>query len=1089
MSARRTKSALVGMMLAAMIMVSHRAFAQGNGLSTVANAVTKSGNNVVSESDVVDDGDTAITTRGDQVTEYRDYSDLPTFEYNGQTYVVAPDPQQSFSEYIGYNAAESYCNNLTLYGYSDWRMPTIEELEMMYLNRFSIGGFVEGNGNYEWMLYHSSTYGNSSVGHIKLLWVNGSRIGDANLEVYGFLNYNNSGTIYYCRAHVRPIRVHIALPTVTTDDVIDITPTYAECVCNVTDDGGSYVSERGICWNTSPNPTIYNNSRFSSSTGTGSYVLDINNLTPGTQYYVRAYAINSVGISYGNELSFTTTSTPIVTTSNVTNIAPNSAICGGNVTSEGSATVTARGICWSTGHNPNIYSNHTNDGAGTGSYTSIITGLNAETHYYVRAYATNSEGTSYGEEVSFTTTKWLDVTTSDVTYITQTSANCGGYVTAYNDATVTARGVCWSTTNQNPTISGSHTTEGTGAGGFTSSLIGLSQNTTYYVRAYATCSGGTVYGETKQFKTTKLSYRISEGGVVATSAGGYFYDSGGPNYDYGNNEHYIMTFMSNQGAGTKIQMTFTDYEVEGGGYDYLVVYDGLNTSASQIGTYGSNSPGTITATNSDGALTFVFISDNIVTKSGWKAAISIVGQSNSYTINASANPSNGGTVSGAGYYAPGATCTLTATANSGYTFANWTKNGSVVSTNPTYTFTVNNSGSYVAHFTQTGGNVTQTTNFTNGWNWWSGYVELNGASSLQSLEDGLGTHGVMVKSQNNGYASYLSGYGWYGSLTAINNECTYQVKTNAACTVSLTGNVANPASHPVTLTSGWTWVGYPVNASMSVTTALVGITPQSGDMLKSQNNGYASYLSGYGWYGSLNTLNPGMGLMYKSNRSSSITLTYPNGGSKEELKANQTAENNHWKPNLNAYPDNMSVMAVVELDGNELNSESYELAAFANGEVRGSARLMFVAPLNRYIAFLTIVGDEASELRFGLYDTETGTVETQCLASLQYETNAVVGSFETPYIVRFRSMAGVDDWANSLQVFPNPVARGQRVSLGLSAEETGEVQVEIINTLGLVETRSIASQNTITAPIVAGVYILRITIEGKGTCYRRLIVR
>ena len=109
MSARRTKSALVGMMLAAMIMVSHRAFAQGNGLSTVANAVTKSGNNVVSESDVVDDGDTAITTRSDQVTEYRDYSDLPTFEYNGQTYVVAPDPQQSFSEYIGYNAAYSYC--------------------------------------------------------------------------------------------------------------------------------------------------------------------------------------------------------------------------------------------------------------------------------------------------------------------------------------------------------------------------------------------------------------------------------------------------------------------------------------------------------------------------------------------------------------------------------------------------------------------------------------------------------------------------------------------------------------------------------------------------------------------------------------------------------------------------------------------------------------------------------------------------------------------------------------------------------------------------------------------------------------------
>ncbi|MBQ6771389.1 MAG: T9SS type A sorting domain-containing protein [Bacteroidales bacterium] len=1087
MSARRTKSALVGMMLAAMIMVSHRAFAQGNGLSTVANAVTKSGNIVVSESDVVDDGDTAITTRSDQVTEYRDYSDLPTFEYNGQTYVVAPDPQQSFSEYIGYNAAYSYCENLTLYGYSDWRMPTIEELEMMYLNRFSIGGFVEGNGNYEWMLYHSSTYGNSSVGHIKLLWVNGSRIGDANLEVYGFLNYNNSGTIYYCRAHVRPIRVHLELPTVTTNTVTDITPNYALCGGNVTNDGGAEVTTRGVCWSTNHNPTI-SDSYYSSGYGTGSYLVGITNLTPGTQYYARAYATNSEGTSYGNEVSFTTTSPPTVATNNVTNIAPNSAICGGNVTSEGSATVTARGICWSTGHNPNIYSSHTNDGTGMGSYTSNITGLNPETQYYVRAYATNSEGTSYGEEVSFTTTKWLDVTTSDVTYITQTSANCGGYVTAYNGATVTARGVCWSTTNQNPTISGSHTTEGTGAGGFTSSLIGLSQNTTYYVRAYATCSGGTVYGETKQFKTTKLSYRISEGGVVATSAGGYFYDSGGPNGWYNNNEHYIMTFMSNQGAGTKIRMTFTEF---GTMYneDYLIIYDGMNTSAPLIGTYSGHnaySPGTVTASNSDGALTFVFISDNGYTSDGWKAAISIVTPSN--TISVSANPSNGGAVTGGGYYNTGEMCTLTATPASGYQFVNWKKDGNVVSTSATYTFTVNNSGSYVAHFTQTGGNVTQTTNFTNGWNWWSGYVELNGASSLQSLENGLGTHGVMVKSQNNGYASYLSGYGWYGSLTAINNECTYQVKTNAACTVSLSGNAANPASHPVTLTSGWTWVGYPVNASMSVTTALAGITPQSGDMLKSQNNGYASYLSGYGWYGSLNTLNPGMGLMYKSNRSSSITLTYPNGGSKEELKANQTTENNHWQPNLNAYPDNMNVMAVVELDGNELQGENYELAAFANGEVRGSARLLYVEPLNRYIAFLTVAGDEPAELTFGLYDTETGAVETQCLASLQYETNAVVGSFAEPYVVRFRSTTGVNDWASSLQIFPNPVERGQTISLGFADEERGEVRVEIVNALGMVETTCTPSQQTIVAPKVAGVYILRIT-TGMGTCYRRLIVR
>ena len=275
-----------------------------------------------------------------------------------------------------------------------------------------------------------------------------------------------------------------------------------------------------------------------------------------------------------------------------------------------------------------------------------------------------------------------------------------------------------------------------------------------------------------------------------------------------------------------------------------------------------------------------------------------------------------------------------------------------------------------------------------------------------------------------------------------------------------------------------------------MTEAMSGIEPQTNDMLKSQNDGYASYLAGYGWYGSLNTLQPGMGLMYKSNAGADVTLIYPDGGLRTDLKANQTSEANHWQPNLNAYPDNMSVMAVVELDGEELQGEQYELAAFANGEVRGSARLLYVEPLNRYIAFLTVAGDEAAELHFGLYNAETGRVETQCITSLQYETNAVVGSFDEPYIVCFRGTTGVDEWANSLQVYPNPIEHGQLLTLGLQAEEAGAVRVEIINALGtIVKTQSIASQQTITAPETAGVYTLRVTVEGKGTCYRKLVVR
>ena len=461
---------------------------------------------------------------------------------------------------------------------------------------------------------------------------------------------------------------------------------------------------------------------------------------------------------------------------------------------------------------------------------------------------------------------------------------------------------------------------------------------------------------------------------------------------------------------------------------------------------------------------------------------------NSYNITVVANPEEGGIVTGAGTYNHFETCTLTATANEDYYFVNWTLEGEVVSTDATYSFMVTGSADYVANFELTA--ITQTSGFVQGWNWWSSYIELDAESSLQNLESNLGTSGMMIKSQNDGYASYLAGFGWYGSLYSINNESTYQIRTNEACTVELTGSATNPDEHPIELQSGWTWVGYPVNASMGVAEALSGITPQTGDMLKSQNDGYASYLDGFGWYGSLNTLQPGMGLMYKSNNNSAVTLVYPNGETRTDLQANQTTECNYWQPNLNAYPDNMSVMAVVELDGEELQGENYELAAFANGEVRGSARLLYVEPLNRYMAFLTVAGDEASDLRFGLYNTETGAIETQGIAPLRYETNAVVGSFAEPYVVSFRGNTGMDEWASSLNVYPNPVHRGQVVSLGFGDAETGEVQVEIVNVLGaVVETRRATSLQGIIAPETAGVYTLRVTVENKMTLYRKLVVR
>lgn len=157
-------------------------------------------------------------------------------------------------------------------------------------------------------------------------------------------------------------------------------------------------------------------------------------MTDGTTYYVRAYATNVVGTVYGEELSFTTLKLPTVTTTSVTNITATTATCGGNVTSDGGATVIARGVCWSTSHNPTTSGSHTTNGSGTGSFTSSITGLSAGTTYYVRAYATNIEGTTYGSEVSFTTAQ-----DGDPCPITRTLTDASG--NTYN--TVQIGSQCW----------------------------------------------------------------------------------------------------------------------------------------------------------------------------------------------------------------------------------------------------------------------------------------------------------------------------------------------------------------------------------------------------------------------------------------------------------------------------------------------------------------------------------------------------------------------------------------------------------------------------------------------------------------------
>lgn len=371
----------------------------------------------------------------------------------------------------------------------------------------------------------------------------------------------------------------------------------------------------------------------------------------------------------------------------------------------------------------------------------------------------------------------------------------------------------------------------------------------------------------------------------------------------------------------------------------------------------------------------------------------------------------------------------------------------------------------------------QTMTLNEGWNWVSTYLDIDGNDGLNRIQKALGGNAQQIKSQL-AFSSYSDG-DWFGLMESASTEEMYMIMMSEEAQMSLNGNLVDPAEHPITLQQNWTWFGYILNEDMSLEDGFANFTPNDGDYVKSQL-GFNTYYDG-NWYGETAlSFEVGKGYMYRNTSGAAKTLVYPSNNSKGRYVGSTSVEK-HWDVDVNKYPTNMSIIAVVNVDDEEMTD--YEIGAFSDGECRGSARPVYVDALNRYLLFLTVHGEGNDEITFRYYDV-VADEEYDYVANemIYYSADATLGTMPEPYTINFGTTNVNDHTYCSFEVYPNPVDKNNEIHLGTICEK-----VEVYNSIG-VKVAEYSDVNTIDGIEVPGVYIIN-AIGKNSVKYCRLIVK
>ena len=365
---------------------------------------------------------------------------------------------------------------------------------------------------------------------------------------------------------------------------------------------------------------------------------------------------------------------------------------------------------------------------------------------------------------------------------------------------------------------------------------------------------------------------------------------------------------------------------------------------------------------------------------------------------------------------------------------------------------------------------TQEFTLTAGWNWMSSYISEFDTDGLTWLKEDLsGQVGAQIK--NNLHAVTKYEQGWFGSLTNVSVKEMYKVKATADITFTHEGSYVNYDECEIVLYPGWNYISYPVNEEMNLIDALAKLQPSPDDIIKRQD---ATATFAFGAWRSAFTLTPGQGYMYKNASDEIKSFYYTTKKTTSTDSDNRSSK--YWTVDATQYPSNMTMIAMTDVEGGD-----YEVAAFVNGELRGSSRPVYVEELDAHILILTISGDEVAEVTFKYYDIATGE-EVAFSNRINYSNDAIVGSMAEPYMLT-RGTTGIGEASLSeINIYPNPTTTGTEINLQATCDK-----VEVFNALG-VKVAEYQNVDTIDALETAGIYVIRITNDSNvQNC--RLVVK